>query len=111
MRRHSGRSNSIRSNLSMHWRPRILQRQTLKCYRRRFETGGENLLSGLTNLLNDLQRGKGSLSVTMTDMNAFRLGENIATTPGKVVLKRSHSKNPAEISLRCLVRCEPLRGR
>ncbi len=52
------------------------------------ETGGENLLSGLTNLLNDLQRGKGRLSVTMTDMNAFRLGENIATTPGKVVFQR-----------------------
>jgi polyhydroxyalkanoate synthase subunit PhaC len=51
------------------------------------ETGGENLLSGLTNLLNDLQRGKGRLSVTMTDMNAFRLGENIATTPGKVVFQ------------------------
>src|SRR5450631_2345517 len=51
------------------------------------ETGGENLLSGLTNLLNDLERGKGRLSVTMTDMNAFRLGENIATTPGKVVFQ------------------------
>jgi len=51
------------------------------------ETGGENLLSGLTNLLDDLQRGKGRLSVTMTDMNAFRLGENIATTPGKVVFQ------------------------
>ena len=52
-----------------------------------FETGGENLLSGLTNLLDDLQRRKGRLSVTMTDMNAFRLGENIATTPGKVVFQ------------------------
>ena len=51
------------------------------------ETGGENLLSGLTNLLDDLQRGKGRLSVTMTDMNAFRLGENVATTPGKVVFQ------------------------
>jgi polyhydroxyalkanoate synthase subunit PhaC len=51
------------------------------------ETGGENLLSGLTNLLNDLQRGKGRLNVTMTDMEAFRLGENIATTPGKVVFQ------------------------
>jgi polyhydroxyalkanoate synthase subunit PhaC len=53
------------------------------------ETSGENLLSGLTNLLNDLQRGKGRLSVTMTDMNAFRLGENIATTPGKVVFQNA----------------------
>ena len=51
------------------------------------ETGGENLLSGLTNLLDDLQRGRGRLSVTMTDMDAFRLGENIATTPGKVVFQ------------------------
>ena len=51
------------------------------------ETGGENLFSGLTNLLDDLQRGKGRLSVTMTDMEAFRLGENIATTPGKVVFQ------------------------
>jgi polyhydroxyalkanoate synthase subunit PhaC len=54
---------------------------------RTIETGGDNLLSGLTNLLDDLQRGKGRLSVTMTDMNAFRLGENIANTPGKVVFQ------------------------
>ena len=38
-------------------------------------------------MLDDLQRGKGRLSVSMTDMNAFRLGENIATTPGKVVFQ------------------------
>ena len=49
------------------------------------ETGGDNLLRGLSNLLNDLSRGKGRLAITMTDMNAFRLGENIAATPGKVV--------------------------
>ena len=52
-----------------------------------FETGGQNLLNGLQNLLDDLQRGKGKLSVTMTDMDAFKLGENIATTPGKVVFQ------------------------
>jgi polyhydroxyalkanoate synthase len=49
------------------------------------ETGGQNLLHGLENLLADLERGDGRLSITMTDMKAFRLGENIATTPGKVV--------------------------
>ncbi|WP_024514348.1 class I poly(R)-hydroxyalkanoic acid synthase [Bradyrhizobium sp. Tv2a-2] len=49
------------------------------------ETGGQNLLRGLENLLADLGRGDGRLSITMTDMKAFRLGENIATTPGKVV--------------------------
>lgn len=54
-----------------------------------FETGGENLLTGLKNLVDDLQRGKGRLSVTMTDMDAFKLGENIATTPGKVVFQNA----------------------
>lgn len=49
------------------------------------ESGGQNLLRGLENLLDDLERGDGRLAITMTDMKAFRLGENIATTPGKVV--------------------------
>jgi polyhydroxyalkanoate synthase subunit PhaC len=49
------------------------------------ETGGENLLRGLSNLLDDLTRGKGRLAIAMTDMAAFRLGDNIAATPGKVV--------------------------
>jgi polyhydroxyalkanoate synthase len=39
----------------------------------------------LENLLADLERGNGRLSITMTDMKAFRLGENIAMTPGKIV--------------------------
>ena len=49
------------------------------------ESRGENLLNGLKNLLDDLERGKGRLAITMTDMEAFKIGENIATTPGKVV--------------------------
>ena len=49
------------------------------------QSGGQNLLRGLENLLADLERGDGRLSITMTDMKAFHLGENIATTPGKVV--------------------------
>jgi polyhydroxyalkanoate synthase len=32
-----------------------------------------------------LERGNGRLAITMTDMKAFRLGENIATTPGRIV--------------------------
>jgi polyhydroxyalkanoate synthase subunit PhaC len=51
------------------------------------ETGGENLLRGLTNLLDDLERGRGQLAVTMTDPEAFRLGENVAATPGKVIFQ------------------------
>jgi poly[(R)-3-hydroxyalkanoate] polymerase subunit PhaC len=51
------------------------------------ECRGENLLHGLKNLLDDLERGKGRLSIRMTDMAAFRIGENIAVTPGKVVFQ------------------------
>ena len=51
------------------------------------ETGGENLLKGLDNLLSDLERGKGKLSIRMTDLDAFHIGENIAQTPGKVVFQ------------------------
>ena len=49
------------------------------------ESGGQNLLRGLENLLADLERGNGRLAITMTDLKAFRPGENIATTPGKIV--------------------------
>ncbi|TCZ66671.1 PHA/PHB synthase family protein [Roseicella aquatilis] len=53
--------------------------------RRTAETGGENLLKGLSHLLADLERGKGRLRIRMTDDSKFRVGENIAVTPGKVV--------------------------
>src|SRR5690349_7579260 len=42
------------------------------------ETGGENLVKGLSNLLTDLERDKGQLAIKMTDMEAFKVGENIA---------------------------------
>ena len=55
--------------------------------RKTAETGGENLLKGLNNLLADLERGKGKLHIKMTDMEAFKLGENIGVSPGKVVFQ------------------------
>ena len=55
--------------------------------RRTAETGGENLLKGLSNLLADLERGKGQLRIRMTDETKFKVGENIAVTPGKVVFR------------------------
>jgi polyhydroxyalkanoate synthase len=51
------------------------------------ESGGENLLKGLSHMLEDLELGKGKLRLKLTDLNAFKLGENIATTPGKVVFQ------------------------
>jgi polyhydroxyalkanoate synthase len=49
------------------------------------ETNGESLVRGLTNLLEDFERSDGKFRISMTDEQAFKLGENIATTPGKVV--------------------------
>jgi len=51
-------------------------------------SGGQNLLKGLNNLLEDLARGGGSqIRLRMTDEKAFELGVNIATTPGSVVFR------------------------
>ncbi|MBN8929595.1 MAG: class I poly(R)-hydroxyalkanoic acid synthase, partial [Rhodospirillales bacterium] len=55
--------------------------------RKTAETGGENLLKGLNNLLADLERGRGKLSIKMTDMDAFKVGQNIGVSPGKVVFQ------------------------
>ena len=55
--------------------------------RRTAETGGENLLKGLSHLLNDLERGKGRLRIRMSDDAKFRVGENIAVSPGKVIFQ------------------------
>lgn len=50
-------------------------------------TNGENLVTGLGNLLEDLERGHGKLNIKQTDMDYFKVGENIATTPGKVMFE------------------------
>jgi len=55
--------------------------------RKTLETGGENLVKGLENLLEDLDRGKGQLQIKMTDAAAFEVGRNVAITPGKVVFQ------------------------
>jgi polyhydroxyalkanoate synthase len=57
--------------------------------RKTAESGGENLIRGLNNLLGDLERGRGQLRIKMTDTEAFRLGENIAVSPGRVVYQNA----------------------
>jgi len=49
--------------------------------KRTMETRGQNLVRGMQHLINDLKRGQ----LTHTDPHAFKLGENLAATPGKVV--------------------------
>ena len=51
------------------------------------DSGGDNLVRGLQNLLDDLERGRGQLQIKMTDLKAFQPGENIAVTPGKVIFQ------------------------
>jgi polyhydroxyalkanoate synthase len=51
------------------------------------ETRGANLVKGLDHLLSDLERGKGRLSISMTDATAFEFGKNIAVTSGKVMVE------------------------
>jgi polyhydroxyalkanoate synthase subunit PhaC len=77
------------------------------------ETGGENLLKGLKNLVQDLERGRGQLTITMTDPNAFRVGENLATTKGKVIFQNElmqliqYAPSTAEVKRRPLLIIPP----
>ena len=52
-------------------------------FKRAFETGGASLVQGARNLLSDIEDG----SLSMVDAEAFEVGENLATTPGKVVYR------------------------
>ncbi|MEX2650415.1 MAG: class I poly(R)-hydroxyalkanoic acid synthase [Alphaproteobacteria bacterium] len=49
------------------------------------ESGGDNLIKGLQNLLGDFERGQGRLDIKTTQHEEFVVGGNLATTPGKVV--------------------------
>ena len=77
------------------------------------ETGGENLLKGLKNLVQDLERSRGQLTITMTDPNAFRVGENLATTKGKVIFQNElmqliqYAPSTAEVKRRPLLIIPP----
>ncbi len=50
-------------------------------------SGGQNLIRGMNNLLADIEKGGGELRISMTDESAFKLGKNVATTPGAVVFQ------------------------
>ena len=49
-------------------------------------SNGENLVNGLNNLLADIERGQGELSIRQS-ADGFVIGENVATAPGKVVFR------------------------
>ena len=48
---------------------------------------GESLVKGMENFAADLARGGGQLAISQTDYQMFKIGENVATAPGKVVFQ------------------------
>ena len=53
--------------------------------RKLVDTGGRSLRQGLQNYFDDLIKNRGMPS--MVDASAFKVGENLATTPGAVVFR------------------------
>ncbi|MCR8723055.1 PHA/PHB synthase family protein [Frigidibacter sp. ROC022] len=51
------------------------------------ETDGQSLVDGLENLVRDVEANAGDVVVTLADKEAFEVGGNLATTPGKVVFR------------------------
>jgi polyhydroxyalkanoate synthase subunit PhaC len=50
-------------------------------------SSGANLLQGLEKFEEDIKSGEGRLRIKQVDGRPFKLGENIATTPGKVIFR------------------------
>lgn len=55
--------------------------------RETLRTGGDNLIKGMQNLIEDMKRGQGELKISTTKYSTFKLGHNLAPTPGKVVFR------------------------
>ncbi|NDC79321.1 MAG: class I poly(R)-hydroxyalkanoic acid synthase, partial [Chitinophagia bacterium] len=53
--------------------------------RKAVETNGASLVEGLENMVKDLERSGGDLLVTLSDPEAFRVGESLAVSEGYVV--------------------------
>ena len=51
------------------------------------DSGGESLVKGMERFADDMARGDGKLMISQADYSRFTVGENVATTPGKVVYR------------------------
>ncbi len=51
------------------------------------QTSGESLVKGMERFAEDIERGDGKLMITQADYSHFKVGESVATTPGKVIYR------------------------
>ena len=51
-----------------------------------FRENGENLVRGMQMLAEDIAAGKGELKIRQSDATKFKLGVDMASTPGKVAI-------------------------
>ncbi len=51
------------------------------------QSEGDNLKKGMENFARDMKSGGGSLKVSQTDTEAFEIGKDVATAPGKVMFE------------------------
>jgi len=51
------------------------------------QSRGRNFMHGMRNLWHDLDLTHGRLNISMSDLGAFEVGKNLATTPGEVVYR------------------------
>src|SRR5690606_33434769 len=74
---------------------------------------GENLVRGMKMLAEDIEAGRGDLKLRQSDPTGFKIGTNIATTPGKVIARSDvaeiiqYSPNTDKVLKRPLLICPP----
>jgi polyhydroxyalkanoate synthase len=51
------------------------------------QSRGRNFMHGMRNLWHDMDLAHGRLNISMSDLGAFEVGKNLATTPGEVVYR------------------------
>ena len=51
------------------------------------QSSAQNLVQGMANLVRDMERSGDLLNISQTDVDAFEVGRNVATAPGKVIFQ------------------------
>lgn len=83
--RHSGQIHFFTRQLVDLFSPSNFLALNPVAIRKAVETNGRSLVEGLENLVKDLERNGGDLLVTLSDPDAFTVGESLATSKGHVV--------------------------